>query len=73
MKTFPTILLALTVSIPATWFAASEFSLKSDKPAPSPTPATGERRILYYQSAMHPWVKSDKPGRCTVCGMPPWP
>src|SRR5436189_2473483 len=28
-----------------------------------------ERKILYYQSAMHPWVKSDKPGRCTICGM----
>jgi Cu(I)/Ag(I) efflux system membrane fusion protein len=27
------------------------------------------RRVLYYQSAMHPWVKSDKPGRCTICGM----
>ena len=29
----------------------------------------GEKRILYYQSSMHPWVKSDKPGQCTVCGM----
>ena len=28
-----------------------------------------ERKILYYQSAMHPWIKSDKPGRCTICGM----
>jgi Cu(I)/Ag(I) efflux system membrane fusion protein len=28
-----------------------------------------ERKVLYYQSAMHPWIKSDKPGRCTVCGM----
>src|SRR6185436_8012669 len=28
-----------------------------------------ERKVLYYQSAMHPWVKSDKPGRCTICGM----
>ena len=27
------------------------------------------RRVLYYQSAMHPWIKSDKPGRCTICGM----
>ncbi len=27
------------------------------------------RKVLYYQSAMHPWVKSDKPGRCTICGM----
>ena len=27
------------------------------------------RKILCYQSPMHPWVKSDKPGQCTVCGM----
>ncbi|MCU0752171.1 MAG: hypothetical protein MUC40_03905, partial [Akkermansiaceae bacterium] len=26
-------------------------------------------KVLYYQSAMHPWIKSDKPGRCTICGM----
>jgi len=31
--------------------------------------AQGEKKILYYQSPMHPWVKSDKPGQCTVCGM----
>ena len=31
--------------------------------------ATTERKVLYYQSAMHPWIKSDKPGRCTICGM----
>jgi len=30
---------------------------------------TAERKVLYYQSAMHPWIKSDKPGRCTICGM----
>lgn len=33
------------------------------------TAAKSERMVLYYQSAMHPWIKSDKPGRCTVCGM----
>lgn len=27
------------------------------------------KKVLFYQSPMHPWVKSDKPGRCTVCGM----
>jgi len=27
------------------------------------------RKALFYQSPMHPWVKSDKPGQCTVCGM----
>jgi len=31
--------------------------------------AKSERKVLYYQSAMHPWIKSDKPGRCTICGM----
>ena len=30
---------------------------------------SGERKILYYQSAMHPWIKSDKPGNCPICGM----
>ncbi len=28
-----------------------------------------ERKILYYQSGMHPWIKSDKPGKCPLCGM----
>jgi len=27
------------------------------------------RKLLYYQSAMHPWIKSDKPGKCPICGM----
>ena len=30
---------------------------------------SGERKIIYYQSAMHPWIKSDKPGKCPICGM----
>jgi Cu(I)/Ag(I) efflux system membrane fusion protein len=32
-------------------------------------PAGEARKVLYYQSAMHPWIKSDQPGRCTICGM----
>jgi hypothetical protein len=32
-------------------------------------PAKAERKILYYQSSMHPWIKSDKPGKCSICGM----
>ncbi len=27
------------------------------------------RKVAYYQSPMHPWIKSDKPGNCTICGM----
>ncbi|MDR1479668.1 MAG: efflux RND transporter periplasmic adaptor subunit [Planctomycetaceae bacterium] len=30
---------------------------------------TSERKIIFYQSPMHPWIKSDKPGKCTICGM----
>src|SRR6185369_7129856 len=22
-----------------------------------------------YQCPMHPWIKSDRPGKCTICGM----
>ncbi len=28
-----------------------------------------ERKIKFYQSPMHPWIVSDTPGRCTICGM----
>lgn len=27
------------------------------------------RRIVCYQDSMHPWIKSDQPGKCTVCAM----
>jgi hypothetical protein len=37
-------------------------------PAPPATSSEG-RKILYYQSPMHPWIKSDKPGKCPICGM----
>jgi Cu(I)/Ag(I) efflux system membrane fusion protein len=30
---------------------------------------SGERKVLFYQSPMHPWITSDKPGKCTICGM----
>ena len=33
------------------------------------TTAPAGRKVLFFQSPMHPWVKSDKPGQCTVCGM----
>ncbi|HAM70603.1 MAG TPA: hypothetical protein DCM86_03055 [Verrucomicrobiales bacterium] len=28
-----------------------------------------DRRIAYYQDSMHPWIKSDHPGKCTICFM----
>jgi Cu(I)/Ag(I) efflux system membrane fusion protein len=27
------------------------------------------RKVLFFQSPMHPWIKSDQPGNCTICGM----
>jgi multidrug efflux pump subunit AcrA (membrane-fusion protein) len=32
------------------------------------TPPAG-KKVLYYQSPMHPWIKSDQPGKCPICGM----
>ena len=29
----------------------------------------GERKPLFYQDSMHPWIKSDQPGKCTICSM----
>ena len=34
-----------------------------------PSGPTGQRNIRFYQSPMHPWIRSDQPGRCTICGM----
>lgn len=63
MKTFFTILLTAAIAVPATWYL-------THRPTSGGAPATStERPVLYYQSAMHPWIKSDKPGRCTICGM----
>lgn len=28
-----------------------------------------EQKADYYQCSMHPWIVSDKPGNCPVCGM----
>jgi Cu(I)/Ag(I) efflux system membrane fusion protein len=32
-------------------------------------PVEEGRKIKFYQSPMHPWITSDKPGSCTICGM----
>ena len=52
------------------WFARPHLSPGVERPVAGPAgDAPGTRRILYYQSPMHPWVRSDRPGKCTVCGM----
>lgn len=64
MKTAIKLILTAAVSVAATWFLASLL-----RPAAAHGDSASSRKVLYYQSAMHPWIKSDKPGRCTICGM----
>jgi len=68
MKTLPAILLTLAVAIPATWFATRQLHNGGASSAATSGQPAG-RKLIYYQSAMHPWIKSPKPGRCTICGM----
>ncbi len=53
-------LVAIIVAGACGWFGALAFRS---------TPMAAGKKVSYYQSPMHPWVKSDKPGQCTVCGM----
>jgi len=64
MKTVTTIILTAIVAALATWFA-----LRHLPQAPAPVAAATERKLRFYQCAMHPQVTSDHPGRCTICGM----
>jgi len=31
--------------------------------------SSAEPKALYFQCSMHPWIRSDKSGRCTICNM----
>ena len=64
MKTFLTIVITALLATGGTWLALQKLS-----PSAALTAATAESKPAFYQSAMHPWIKSDKPGRCTICGM----
>ena len=67
MKTFLTLLFVIAAMI-AGWFLHDHFG-SGILQAGKTSAGSGERKIRFYQSAMHPWIKSDKPGRCTICGM----
>lgn len=69
MKTLSAILLTLAIAVPATWLATRNFQRAPAATKSGSGKIKGERKLLYYQSAMHPWIKSQKPGRCTICGM----
>jgi membrane fusion protein, copper/silver efflux system len=54
-------LIAILLAAVCGWFASRWWSLHIEN--------VSSQKILYYQSPMHPWVKSDTPGQCNVCGM----
>jgi Cu(I)/Ag(I) efflux system membrane fusion protein len=57
------ILFVAAIAGGAGWFTAKHW------PARPIQPSTSGRKVLFYQSAMHPWIKADRPGKCTICGM----
>src|SRR6476659_428457 len=56
------VVVALALALAAWW-------ITSRQSHEAKTAAAESRKIIYFQCPMHPWVKSDKPGKCTVCGM----
>ena len=69
MKTSTTVALTVAATLglagPAVWFTARSARGVS----PVITTTSSDSAPLFYQSAMHPWIRSDRPGRCTLCGM----
>ncbi|HTJ78312.1 MAG TPA: efflux RND transporter periplasmic adaptor subunit [Rariglobus sp.] len=66
-KTIPVLIIVAILAGISGWFAAKEGRFTSATSATATDPAA--RKIKFYQSPMHPWIKSDKPGKCTICGM----
>jgi membrane fusion protein, copper/silver efflux system len=68
MKPSSTVTLVLVAALAATagWFTARHTGTAT---AGASEPADSTRKIKFYQSPMHPWIKADKPGKCTICGM----
>ena len=64
-------LLALSGVLAGTGYLAGRWHAGVDVGVDSAThlPAAPGATIRFYQSPMHPWVKSDRPGKCTICGM----
>ena len=60
-------LIALVVAAAA--IALAGWWITSRRSGTALTAVAESRKIAHHQCPMHPWVKSDKPGKCTVCGM----
>ena len=54
------VVIMIVVAAAAGWFLGRGSSTQEQ---------SAERKVAFYQSSMHPWIKSDKPGNCTICGM----
>lgn len=67
VKTTTLVLLAALIAGGAGFFIARKTAPRA--PASSAAANGAPRKIKFYQSPMHPWIKSDKPGKCTICGM----
>ena len=63
-KTILIIVLTAAIAGTGTWWMVPH-----QAPSAPVVTAPAGRKILYYQSAMHPWIKSDRPGKCPICGM----
>jgi len=69
MKTFFILVMLVIGGSGAVWYLTNQPTKPTSASAATTMDPKAERKILFYQSPMHPWIKSDKPGQCTVCGM----
>ncbi len=68
MKKLLFILLIALIGGVGGWWIGSRTSQGGSSHASHASHAA-EKKPLFYQSPMHPWIKSDTPGQCTICGM----
>jgi Cu(I)/Ag(I) efflux system membrane fusion protein len=61
---FTLILVVTALAGAAGFFAGGKYGS-----AQKPSATVSARKVKFYQSPMHPWIKSDQPGKCTICGM----
>lgn len=65
----PRVLFLFFIAVAAALAAGWWWGRHSAGQPPGDSAGSEARRILFYQSAMHPWIKSETPGKCTICGM----